>query len=115
MKNLTHDLKKLTDKFASIEIYSKNESQINFNILQYLKFKSLPEIFEKTFANTLKKYENGKLNFDISLFRYKAMDIERTFKVYFGKPRFTEKSERRRVHGSTNLLFFFNILLQFLL
>ena len=86
MKNLTHELKKLTDKFTSIEIYSKNESQINFNILQYLKFKSLPEIFEKNFANTLKKYADEKISFDISLHRYKAMDLERTFKVYFGKP-----------------------------
>jgi len=86
MKNLTHELKKLTDKFTSIEIYSKNDLHINFNILNYLKYKSLPEMFEKTFVNTLKKYADEKLTFDISLYRYKAMDIERTFRVYFGKP-----------------------------
>jgi len=86
MKNLTHELRKLTDKFTSIEIYSTNDLQINFNILQYIKYKSLPEMFEKAFANTLKKYADEKITFDNYFFRYKAKDIERTFKVYFGKP-----------------------------
>ncbi|MFZ1320726.1 MAG: hypothetical protein WAT71_04145 [Ignavibacteria bacterium] len=85
MKNLTHELRKLTDKFISIEMYSKNELQINFDILQYAKFKSLPEIFEKSYANILKKHEDKKLTFDNYLYMYKAMDVNKTFKAYFGK------------------------------
>ncbi len=85
LKNLTHELRKLTDKFISIEIYSTNELQINHNILQYAIYKSLPEIFEKTFTNTLKKYSDKKITFDNYYYRYKAMDINRAFNVYFGK------------------------------
>ena len=86
MKNLTHELRKLTDKFTSIEIYSTNNYQINFNNLQYLKYKSLRELFDKSCANTLNKFDNDKITFDNCLYRYKTKDLERTFKVYFGKP-----------------------------
>jgi hypothetical protein len=86
MKNLTHELRKLTDKFTSIEIYSTSDLQINYNTLKYLKYKALREMFEKSCGNTLKKFESEKITFDNYLYTYKARDLERTFKVYFGKP-----------------------------
>ncbi|MBK6877632.1 MAG: hypothetical protein IPG99_14575 [Ignavibacteria bacterium] len=46
MKNLTLDLRKLTDKFTSIELYSADDLHIDFNILQYTKYKSLPKLLE---------------------------------------------------------------------
>ena len=86
MKNLTHELKKLTDKFISIEMYSVNDFQMNYDILQYVKYKSLPEIFERSYANKLKKYDDKKITFDNSLYGYKAKDLNRTFQVHFAKP-----------------------------
>jgi hypothetical protein len=91
MKNLTLDLRKLTDKFTSIELYSADDLHIDFNILQYAKYKSLPETFGKLFAKTMKKHDEREITFDNYLYRYKSMDIERTFKVYFGKISSREK------------------------
>ncbi|MBK6877633.1 MAG: hypothetical protein IPG99_14580 [Ignavibacteria bacterium] len=39
----------------------------------------------------MKKHDEREINFDNYLYRYKSMDIERTFKVYFGKISSREK------------------------
>jgi hypothetical protein len=85
MKNLIHELNKLTEKFLELQEYEKNEFQSGLNLLSQLRQRNLNSRFEKLLKINKAKFFGAEISIDYYYYNNRIENVEQSYLYQFNK------------------------------